>query len=414
MRTVIAEAAIGRRRGQGERRRRVRRRAARRSSLPRRARRRCAIFWDVDAPATLAELRRSPDHPLHRAMPSLDLVLTYGGGRPSSTPTRASAPGAACRSTTRSIRRRIIPVPPEARFAADLAFLGNRLPDREARVEEFFLDPAARLPDRRFLLGGNGWDDKAMPPNVRHIGHVYTREHNAFNRTPARRAEHRARSMADIGFSPATRVFEAAGAGACLITDAWEGIEHFLEPGRRGARRPRRRRTSPSTSRGLTPERARADRRGGAAPACSAEHTYAQRGAQVDAILTRGRGRRSGRGASHEARRPRPQPVLVLGQRPRDHLPRAAQGLCRARPRRPVPGARRALVRGTTATSSIRTSAGSRSTTDLRRSQRYARGHRSRRRGDRRLLRAGGRRGRRLGAARPPAASPPSTTSTRR
>jgi spore maturation protein CgeB len=27
-------------------------------------------------------------------------------------------------------------------------------------------------------------------------------------------------------------VFEAAGAGACIITDHWEGIEMFLEPNR--------------------------------------------------------------------------------------------------------------------------------------------------------------------------------------
>ena len=29
-----------------------------------------------------------------------------------------------------------------------------------------------------------------------------------------------------------TRIFEAAGCGACLITDTWEGIDRFLEPGR--------------------------------------------------------------------------------------------------------------------------------------------------------------------------------------
>jgi spore maturation protein CgeB len=38
--------------------------------------------------------------------------------------------------------------------------------------------------------------------------------------------------MARFGFSPATRIFEAAGAGACLITDEWEGIDTFLEPDR--------------------------------------------------------------------------------------------------------------------------------------------------------------------------------------
>ena len=40
------------------------------------------IFWDVDAPATLAELRGFPHHPLHNALKSLDVVLTYGGGPP--------------------------------------------------------------------------------------------------------------------------------------------------------------------------------------------------------------------------------------------------------------------------------------------------------------------------------------------
>ncbi len=70
-----------------------------------------------------------------------------------------------------------------------------------------------------------------MPANVRAIGHVGTADHNAFN-CSAKAVLNVARdSMAQVGFSPATRVFEAAGAGACLITDAWEGIELFLEPG---------------------------------------------------------------------------------------------------------------------------------------------------------------------------------------
>ena len=38
--------------------------------------------------------------------------------------------------------------------------------------------------------------------------------------------------MASYGFSPATRVFEAAGAGACIITDYWKGIDYFFEPGK--------------------------------------------------------------------------------------------------------------------------------------------------------------------------------------
>ncbi|HEX8168418.1 MAG TPA: hypothetical protein VF601_21870, partial [Beijerinckiaceae bacterium] len=102
------------------------------------------IFWDVDAPATLAELRRNSDHPLHRAMGSLDLVLTYGGGPPvvagyESFGARRCVPIYNALDPTTHF-----PVPPEERFSADLAFLGNRLPDRERRVEEFFLKPAAQ------------------------------------------------------------------------------------------------------------------------------------------------------------------------------------------------------------------------------------------------------------------------------
>jgi spore maturation protein CgeB len=71
-----------------------------------------------------------------------------------------------------------------------------------------------------------------MPRNVTYLGHVYTRDHNALNSTARAVLNVNRESMARYGFSPPTRIFEAAGAGACLITDEWEGIELFLEPGR--------------------------------------------------------------------------------------------------------------------------------------------------------------------------------------
>jgi spore maturation protein CgeB len=188
------------------------------------------IFWDVDAPATLADLKAAPDHSLRGALKSLDLVLTYGGGHPVVEAYRAVG-AAACIPIYNALDPETHhPVPADRRFAADLGFLGNRLPDREERVEEFFLDAAARSPTQRFLLGGSGWHDKPMASNIAYIGHVPTRDHNAFNVTPKAVLNISRASMASNGFSPATRVFEAAGAGACLITDAWEGIELFLEP----------------------------------------------------------------------------------------------------------------------------------------------------------------------------------------
>jgi spore maturation protein CgeB len=190
------------------------------------------LFWDVDAPATLDRMGANADDHLRPLIPRFDAVFTYGGG------------DAVVQAYSRFGARLCVPiynavdpathhpVAPDPRFEADLAFLGNRLPDREARVEEFFLGAAARLPQHRFLIGGNGWHDRPMPPNVTNAGHVYTRDHNAFNCTPRAVLNVNRESMARYGASPPTRIFEAAGAAACIVSDAWDGIGRFLEPGR--------------------------------------------------------------------------------------------------------------------------------------------------------------------------------------
>ncbi len=189
------------------------------------------IFWDVDAPATLAEMADAPDHPVRMSLQFLDLVLTYGGGEPVVSAYRhLGAPQCVpiYNALDPSSHHPCCALP---EFKSDLSFLGNRLPDREARVDEFFLKPAATLPDQRFLLGGSGWSDKPVSPNVTKLGHVATGSHNAFNKSALAVLNINRDSMAVTGFSPATRVFEAAGAGACLMTDAFAGIEMFLAPG---------------------------------------------------------------------------------------------------------------------------------------------------------------------------------------
>ena len=243
------------------------------------------IFWDVDAPATLAAMEADEHDPLRGRIAEFDYVLTYGGGDP--VVRRYRALGArdcvpvynALDPTTHH------PVAPRADLCAELSFLGNRLPDREARVEQFFFRAAATSPDRAFLLGGSGWSDRvAAAGNVRYLGHVSTRDHNALNCSALAVLNVSRESMAANGFSPATRVFEAAGAGACVITDAWEGIEQFLEPGSEilvahdGAE-------VGTLLAELGPGRARAI--GDAALArVLAEHTYTARAAQVEALLT--------------------------------------------------------------------------------------------------------------------------------
>ncbi len=240
-------------------------------------------FWDVDAPATLERMRADPADPFREDAPLYDIVLTYGGGEPVIAAYREFG-AARCVPIYNALDPQTHhPVPPDPRFACDLGFLGNRLPDREARVEEFFLRAAASTPERSFLIGGSGWGDKPMPPNVRDLGHVYTADHNAFNCTPRAVLNVSRDSMASYGFSPATRVFEAAGAGACLITDFWEGIPLFFEPGEEilVARSGEHVALHLAT---LTEERARAIGRG-ALRRVLAEHTYAHRAAQLEEVL---------------------------------------------------------------------------------------------------------------------------------
>jgi spore maturation protein CgeB len=246
------------------------------------------IFWDVDAPATLDRVQANEDDPFAALIPRYDLVLTYGGGPPvvaayKSLGARDCVPiyNALDPSTHH-------PVEACPAFEADLAFLGNRLPDREERVDEFFLGPASEMPDQTFLLGGSGWTDKPLPDNINYVGHVYTSAHNAFNCTPRAVLNIARDSMARYGYSPATRVFEAAGAGACIITDEWEGIELFLEPGteilvagdRMGVI---------DHLRYLTPEQCDSIGRAAHARVC-AEHTYYHRAAQFENVLEGVRG----------------------------------------------------------------------------------------------------------------------------
>jgi len=235
----------------------------------------------------------NPNDPFHSALPRFDLVLTYGGGE-RVTEQYKQVGASECFAIYNAFDPDVhFPVSADPRFACDLSFLGNRLPDRETRVKEFFLRAAQLAPDRKFVLGGNGWADKPVPPNVNYVGHVYTADHNALNCSALAVLNISRESMARYGFSPATRVFEAAPTGACLITDAWLGIDSFLQPGREilvahnGD-------DVAQILQSLSAERARSI--GEAARArVLGEHTYDRRGALVDEILHETLARRSGR-----------------------------------------------------------------------------------------------------------------------
>ena len=189
------------------------------------------VFCDVDTPATVSRMNADPDDPFPRSLRQYDGVISYCGGALAEAEYRRHGAQNYFVVPNGLDPETHFPVAPDAAYACDLVFLGNRLPDREARVEELFLRAAEMAPELTFLLGGEGWDGKAMPANVRWLGHVPTALHNQVNCSARMVLNINRASMATYGYSPPTRVFEVAGAGGALLCDAWPGVETFFRLG---------------------------------------------------------------------------------------------------------------------------------------------------------------------------------------
>ncbi len=265
------------------------------------------IFWDVDAPATIQRLHARTGDSFRPLVPRYDAIFTYGGGpgirdeyRRFGARSYASIYNGLDADTHH-------PVAPDPTLECDVAFIGNRLPDREARVEQLFLRAAELAPERKFILGGEGWGDKALPRNVRWIGHVPTGDHNRVNCSASMVMNINRSSMADFGFSPPTRVFEVAGAGTCLLCDDWPGIDECFEPGKEIIVI----RSAEDVVRALEEFDVAARRRIGSAfhERALRDHTYAQRAEQAEKAFLECLERR--RGIGHNRGR---EPYLVEGR----------------------------------------------------------------------------------------------------
>lgn len=243
-------------------------------------------FWDVDAPQTLAsaaaEAVGAPGT-FRALIPRFDMILLYGGG----PPVEAAYAQLGARRTQLVYNavdpNEYFPVAPDPTRACDVLFMGNRMPDREQRVRDVLFRAAELAPDLHVVLGGNGWDSAEVPANVRCVGHVPTGDHRVWNCSARLVLNINRMDMAATGYSPPTRVFEAAGCGSCIVTDAWAGIDTFFEPDReilvaQTAQDLVRYARATSAERAGTVGRAARER-------VLRDHTYAARAAELDAVL---------------------------------------------------------------------------------------------------------------------------------
>jgi spore maturation protein CgeB len=193
------------------------------------------VFYDLDTPVTLERYRRGEkvDYIPPYGLEPFDLVLSYTGGRAldelrNSLRARKVAP--LCGSADPDLHQ---PVPENPHYFSHLSYLGTYAPDRQAALEQLFLEPARSSPEKKFLIGGALYPaDFPWSANVWFVRHVPPPEHPAFYCSSNLTLSVTRAAMAEMGYCPSGRLFEAAACGTPVISDYWEGLESFFEPGK--------------------------------------------------------------------------------------------------------------------------------------------------------------------------------------
>lgn len=194
-----------------------------------------SVFYDLDTPVTLAELNRGkrPSYVGPQGLQQYDLVLSFTGGAALSrlcAELGARKAFALYGHADPVVHR---PAAPKQPFASGLSYLGTYSADRQPMLISLFLEPARRRPDLRFVIGGAQYPPEfPWEPNVFFVRHLPPCEHAAFFCSSRLTLNVTRHAMADMGWCPSGRLFEAAACGVPVISDLWAGLEDFFEPGR--------------------------------------------------------------------------------------------------------------------------------------------------------------------------------------
>jgi spore maturation protein CgeB len=193
-----------------------------------------AVFYDLDTPITLSNVQQGKRvaYLPTRGLADFDLVLSYTGG----------AALEVLRSYLGAHRVRTLyghvdpdlhhPVPPIAQYRSELSWLGTYAADRQAQLEELFVNPARLRPAQKFLVGGSQYPENfPWTRNVFFVEHVPPQEHASFFSSARITLNVTREPMARMGWCPSGRLFEAAACGAAVLSDEWYGLEDFYQPG---------------------------------------------------------------------------------------------------------------------------------------------------------------------------------------
>lgn len=189
-------------------------------------------FYDIDTPVTISKLRKKDYEYIHpRLIPKFDFYFSFSGGDVLATLEQefnaSSAKPLYCSVDTDLYY-------PEYRNKEwQLGYLGTYSDDRQLTLEKLLLKTAKAKRENQFVVAGPQYpDDISWPENVRRINHLPPKDHRTFYNQQLFTLNVTRSAMIETGFSPSVRLFEAAACGTPVISDSWEGLGEFFEPGR--------------------------------------------------------------------------------------------------------------------------------------------------------------------------------------
>lgn len=192
------------------------------------------VFYDLDSPVTLERIESGHGVAYIGAsgLRDFDIVLSFTGGRAlMDLQSRLGAKRAVALygSVDPDVHR---PVAARESYRADLSYIGTYAEDRQATLNALFLEPARRLPERRFLIAGAQYPPAFdWLPNLFFVRHVAPPDHPALYSSSRLTLNVTRHAMAQAGHCPSGRLFEAAACGTPIVTDCWDGLESFFRPG---------------------------------------------------------------------------------------------------------------------------------------------------------------------------------------
>lgn len=194
-----------------------------------------AAFYDLESPRTVARRRagQTIEHVGPEGYRPFDVVLSYAGGPVLLDLVEllgARRVETLFASLDTSIHQ---PDGPSPEFTARASFLGPYTRDLHEMLDRLFFEPSRRLSQVQFALGGGGVPDSLLlPSNLHRVGPIALDRQAAFYCSSRITVSVTPREMARAGHCPPARMFAAAGCGVPVLSDAWDGIEVFFEPGR--------------------------------------------------------------------------------------------------------------------------------------------------------------------------------------